>query len=359
MTERKEQVGVSGPVPRPALTERQRTILRLIIQEYSNTGKPVGSKALTERYALGLSSATIRNDMAELEQHGLVRHLHTSGGRVPTVEGYRFFVRHLMGQPSLPSEAQIMIRHQFQQPQMQLEGWIQLAASVLATASGNVSVVTLPRTVQPKLRHFELISLQPRLALLVAVTGESFVRQVFVHLDESATQEDLRELTDWLLPLTRGKTATELELLTSQTPVAAQTVLHQLALTLRDFDSVERTEVLHHGLEHIVGQRGVDEEDVQGVIELLSGGSFLNAVLPQVSDRPEVQVFIGDESLPEELRRFGMVIATYGIDGAVTGLLGVIGPTRMSYLRSVSTVRYMSGLMSDLMTNLLGEESLR
>jgi heat-inducible transcriptional repressor len=359
MTERKEQVGVSGPVPRPPLTERQRAILRLIVQEYSSSGKAVGSKWLTERYDLKLSSATIRNDMAELEHGGLVQHLHTSGGRVPTVEGYRYFVRHLMGQPSLPSEAQIMIRHQFQQPQMQMEGWIQLAASVLSTASGNVSVVTLPRTVQPKLRHFELISLQPRLALLIAVTGESFVRQVFVHLDEPVTQDALRELTDWLLPQSRGKTAAELSLFAGQVFGPALVVLQQLVITLRDFDSVERTEVLHHGLEHIVGQRGVDEEDVQGVIGLLSGGSFLNAVLPRVEAQPEVQVFIGDESLPEELRRFGVVIATYGIDGAVTGLLGVIGPTRMSYLRSVSTVRYMAGLMSDLMGNLLGEEQAR
>ena len=356
MSEPQVRVGVSGPVPRSPLTERQRAILRLIVQEYSSTGKAVGSKALTERYDLGLSSATIRNEMAELEQSGLVQHLHTSGGRVPTVDGYRYFVRNLMGQPSLPSEAQIMIRHQFQQPQMQLEGWIQLAASVLATASGNVSVVTLPRTVRLRLRHFELISLQPRLALLVAVTGESIVRQSFVNLEEPATQEELRGLTDFLIPLVTGQSADEMALLLPHQHGASLAVLRQLIETLRDFDSAERTELHHHGLEHIVGQRDIDEGDVQGVIELLSGGAFLNAVAPQVSTRG-VQVFIGDETLPDELRRFGLVIATYGIDGAVTGMLGVIGPTRMSYLRSVSTVRYMSGLMSDLMTNLLGEDA--
>ncbi len=358
MSEPQVRIGVRGPVPRPPLTERQRAILRLIVQEYSSTGKAVGSKALTERYELGLSSATIRNEMAELEQSGLVQHLHTSGGRVPTVEGYRYFVGNLMGQPSLPSEAQIMIRHQFQQPQMQLEGWIQLAASVLATASGNVSVVTLPRTVRPRLRHFELISLQPRLALLVAVTGESIVRQSFVNLEEPATQEELRALTDLLVPLVTGQSANEMAKLMPLQQGVALAVLKQLIETLRDFDSAERTELHHHGLEHIVGQRDVDEGDVQGVIELLSGGAFLNAVAPQMSSRG-IQVFIGDETLPEELRRFGVVIATYGIDGAVTGLLGVIGPTRMSYLRSVSTVRYMSGLMSDLMTNLLGDDVLR
>lgn len=357
MTERQETVGVSGAVPRTPLTERQRAILRLIVQEYSGTGRPVGSKSLIERYDLGLSSATIRNDMSELEHSGLVQHLHTSGGRVPTVEGYRYFVRHLMGQPSLPSEAQIMIRHQFQQPQMQMEGWIELAASVLASAAGNVSVVSLPRTVQPRIRHFELISLQPKLALLVVVTGESMVRQGFVNLDEDATQEQLRDLTDMLLGVVRNRTAAEIEAYTLAARGAARMVLDQIATMLGDFDSADRTEIHHHGLEHIVGQRGVEESDVQRVIGLLNGGSFLNAVLPRLSSQPDVQVFIGDEALPEELRRFGLVIATYGIDGAVTGLLGVIGPTRMSYLRTVSTVRYMAGLMSDLMVNLIGDES--
>lgn len=357
MAERQETVGVSGSVPRHPLTERQRAILRLIVQEYSGTGKAVGSKALTERYDLGLSSATIRNDMAELEMTGLVQHLHTSGGRVPTVEGYRYFVHHLMGQPSLPSEAQIMIRHQFQQPQMQMEGWIDLAASVLATAAGNVSVVTSPRTVQPRLRHFELISLQPRLAMLVAVTGESIVRQSFVNLPEPLTQDELRRLTDAILPVARGESADDLARQAQGASGAQRAVLDQLVATLRDFDVAERTEVHHHGLEHIVGQRGIDEEDVQRVIALLNGGAFLNAVLPRLSSKPGVQVFIGDEELPDELHRFGLVFATYGIDGSVTGLLGVLGPTRMSYLRTVSTVRYVAGLMSDLMVNLLGDES--
>jgi heat-inducible transcriptional repressor len=357
MTERQETVGVSGSVPRPPLTERQRAILRLIVQEYSGTGRPVGSKSLTERYDLGLSSATIRNDMSELEHNGLVQHLHTSGGRVPTVEGYRYFVRHLMGQPSLPSEAQIMIRHQFQQPQMQLEGWIELAASVLASAAGNVSVVSLPRTRQARIRHFELISLQPRLVLLVVVTGESMVRQGFVHLEEEATQAQLRELTDLLLGVVQNRNASELESYAIATQGTTRIVLAQLITMLSEYDAADRTEIHHQGLEHFVGQRGIEESDVQRVIGMLNGGSFLNAVLPRLSSRPGVQVFIGDESLPDELRRFGLVIATYGIDGAVTGLLGVIGPTRMSYLRTVPTVRYMAGLMSDLMVNLIGEES--
>src|SRR5262245_26770317 len=99
--------------PPPALTERQRAILKLIVQEYVATGRAVGSKGLTERYAVGVSPATIRNEMSDLEDAGYVQHLHTSGGRVPTDQGYRYFVHHLMGEVELPSVEQIMIRHQF------------------------------------------------------------------------------------------------------------------------------------------------------------------------------------------------------------------------------------------------------
>lgn len=357
MSEFLDAVGVRGPVPHQALTERQRAILKLIVQEYSGTGRAVGSKTLTERYAVGVSPATIRNEMAELEAAGLVEHLHTSGGRVPTVEGYRFFVQHLMGQPTLPSEAQIMIRHQFQQPQMQVEGWVDLAASVLASAAGNVSVITAPRTATPRLRHFELVSLQPRLALMVVVTAESLVRQSVLHLADSATQDELRAITDFLLPLVRSASSGEIASRAHGIGGNTRLVLEHLVATLRDLDAAERTELRHDGLEHIVGQRGVEEADVQRVIAMLNGGAFLNAVLPRLSDRPEIQVFIGDDTLPEELRRFGLVIATYGVDGSVTGLLGVLGPTRMSYLRTVSTVRYMASLMSDLMSNLLREDA--
>jgi heat-inducible transcriptional repressor len=192
--------------------------------------------------------------------------------------------------------------------------------------------------------------------LLVVVTAESLVRQSMLHLEEPATQDDLRAVTDTLLPHVRGASSAEMDGRTTGVTGTARLVLGHLVDTLRDLDAAERTEVRHDGLEHIVGQRGIEESDAQRVIAMLNGGAFLNAVLPRLSDRPEIQVFIGDDTLPEELRRFGLVIATYGVDGSVTGLLGVLGPTRMSYLRTVSTVRYMAGLMSDLMSNLLRDD---
>jgi heat-inducible transcriptional repressor len=334
------------------LTERQRAILKLLVQEYVASGRPVGSKTLVERYRIGVSSATIRNEMVALEELGMVQQPHTSGGRVPTDKGYRYYVHHLMGSPQLSSGDQIMIRHQFRQVEAQLDSWVDFAAAVLAETAGNVSIVTAPRSVVARLRHFELISLQPRLALLILVTQESAVRQMMVHLPEDADQAMLSRLTDAMVPVARGLSADDVEAQISGATGLSRHVLEQLSIGLRGMDSVERTQIRHSGIENILGQPEFAGAEAYSVLELLRGGSLLGAVLPQMSIGREVQVFIGDENPTDALRRFGVVMATYGIDGEVTGILGVLGPTRMSYWRSISSVRYMAQLMSDLMEDL-------
>lgn len=334
------------------LTARQQAILKLIVHEYVQTGRPVGSKALTERYQLGYSPATIRNEMAELESAGYVQHLHTSGGRVPTDVGYRYFVHNLMGSVELPPGEQIMIRHQFRQAEDHLEGWMELAATVMAEIAGNVSVVTAPRTAVARLRHVEIISLQPKLALLILVTFESTVRQMMLHLPEPAEQPQLSALADQLAADLRGLSSDEIAARLIGLDPIGMVVIDQIAATLRTLDSAELTEVRHSGLENMLGQPEIGESELQSVMGLLSGGGFLSAVLPLIGRKPDVQVFIGDDNLPNELRRFGMVISTYGVEDVVTGFLGVLGPTRMSYWRTISTVRYMARLMSDLMADL-------
>ncbi|MGI8963131.1 MAG: heat-inducible transcriptional repressor HrcA [Thermomicrobiales bacterium] len=334
------------------LTERQRAILKLIVQEYVASGRPVGSKTLTERYPVGVSSATIRHEMAELEQAGFLQQQHTSGGRIPTDRGYRYYVHRLMGAPELSSGDQIMIRHQFRQVEFQLDQWVDFAASVLAETAGNVSIVSAPRTLVAKMRHFELISLQPRLALMILVTQETVVRQMMVHLPEDTDQTELSRMADALVAETRGLSADEIETRVGGVTELARYVLEQITVGLRGLNSVERTQIRHSGIENILGQPEFAGEEAQSVLALLRGSSILGAVLPQLSAGSDVQVFIGDENPADALRRFGVVMATYGISGEVTGILGVLGPTRMSYWRSISSVRYMALLMSDLMEEL-------
>jgi len=334
------------------LTERQRSILKLLVQEYVATGRPVGSKTLAERYPVGVSSATIRNEMGELEEAGYVVQPHTSGGRIPTDHGYRYYVHKLMAAPELSSGDQIMIKHQFRQVEAQLDQWVDFAASVLADTAGNVSIVSVPRTMVPRLRHVELISLQPRLALLILVTQETVVRQIMVHLPEDVEQAELSRLADTIAAETRGLNADEIDARVIGSSQLGRHIISQVAFGLRGLHSVENTQVRHSGIENILGQPEFAGNDAQAVLELLRGGSLFGALLPQLTSQKDVQVFIGDENPTDALRRFGVVMATYGINGEVTGILGVLGPTRMSYWRSISSVRYMAQLMSDLMEDL-------
>jgi len=352
MTERQDTNEQAPGAAVPALTPRQQAILKMIVHEFVQTGRAVGSKMLTERYAIGVSSATIRNEMAELESAGYIQHMHTSGGRVPTDVGYRYFVHNLMGAVELPAGDQIMIRHQFRQAADHLEGWMELAATVMAEIAGNVSVVTAPRTAIAKLRHLELISLQPRIALLILVTFESTVRQVMIHLPEAVEQAELSRLADAMVLDLRGLSSDEIATRSEWLDPLSHAVVDQVIATLHTLDSADQTAIRHSGFENMLGQPDLPDVDLQGVMTLLRGGGFLTAVLPQLGRDPDVQVFIGDHALPDEFRRFGMVVATYGVDDVVTGVLGVLGPTRMSYWRSISTVRYMSRLMSDLMSDL-------
>jgi heat-inducible transcriptional repressor len=338
---------------RQELTARQREVLRLIVQEYVGGGRAVGSQTLIEHYPLNVSSATVRNEMAVLERLGFIQQLHTSAGRVPTDRGYRYFVEHFTADSSLPTHDQIMIRHQFRQVETQLESWLELAASVLAGFARNVSLVTSPRTAVPRLRHFELLSLQERAALLILVTQESTVHQAMLHFGEPVTQEALSQVADRLNAVLANLTVDEARARLTGVDGLDRLIGEHLIATLDASQASGRTELHYQGLEHALQQpelRGTDT--AQQLFELLRGGQLLAELLPQLSEHHGLQIFIGQENRSEDLHPFGVVVATYGVDDEVTGLLGILGPRRMPYERSVASVRYMARLMSDLMRDL-------
>src|SRR5947209_12381172 len=139
-------------------SERRRAILKIIVQEHVATARPVASETIARRYALGVSAATIRNEMAALEEMGYIHQLHTSAGRAPSARGYRFYVEHLMEEPTLAAEEQRTIAHQFHQAHPELGQWLHLAAAVLAHSVHNAAMVTAPRAPQTRFKHLELIS---------------------------------------------------------------------------------------------------------------------------------------------------------------------------------------------------------
>jgi heat-inducible transcriptional repressor len=342
------------------LSERQEQILRFLIQEYTATVRAVGSKTIVERGGFEVSSATVRNDMALLERLGFVHQAHTSGGRAPTDAGYRYYVERLMEPPGLSTTEQMLIRHQFHQVEVHLDEWVKLAASVLARVAGNVSVVTTPRARLPRVKNLELIPVQERTALLVLVTREGAVRQTMLSLPDAHDQAVLRTVADRVGALLAGKGRAAVETVAADLTGIDRLVADESARMLRGLEEAMSAEVVHDGLGNVLQQPEFSEHDRAGrLVELLRGSALISALLPQLLATSDdggsvnrVHVLIGSENRWDVLRDYGVVMSTYGIPSEVTGLVGVLGPTRMQYERTISSVRYIAQVLSDLLADL-------
>src|SRR5947209_4123766 len=165
------------------ISDRQRAILSIIVEQYVSTARPVASEQIVNSYNLNVSSATVRNDMADLERAGLIMQPHTSAGRVPTDRGYRYFVENLMNPTSLSTDEQRMIRHQFHQIEMNAEEWVRLAAAVLARTVHAAAMATAPRSTAVRLKHFELIAISESRIMIVLVGHDGTVTQQMLTTD--------------------------------------------------------------------------------------------------------------------------------------------------------------------------------
>lgn len=334
------------------LSERQKLILALVIRDYIETAQAVGSRRLVDYYGLDVSSATIRNEMVTLTEMGYLRQPHTSAGRVPTEEGYRYFVRQLMGQTDLPTPTKRTIIHQFYQAGLDVDSWMRLAASVLAHQSQAASLVTAPHPERSYFKHIELIATRGRQVLMVLVLAGGEVHQQVLALAEPVPQEQLSSAAQLLNELCQGKDADGIAAISAQTGSLEQDLIKLILDEMRRSRGVLAGEVYRDGLTHVLTEPEFAEgEGARKALKILEERSLLEDLLTRTvlaSDMGGVQVLIGGEDTWEELRDFSMVLARYGAPGIATGTLGVLGPIRMPYSRTISTVRFMAGLLSDL-----------
>jgi heat-inducible transcriptional repressor len=341
------------------LSERQKLILALVIRDYIETAQPVGSMRLVDYYRLEVSSATVRNEMVALTEMGYLRQPHTSAGRVPTEEGYRFFVRGLMGHTELPASTKDTITHQFYQAGQDIDHWLRLAASVLAQQSQAASLVTAPHSERAHFKHLELISTRGRQVLMVLVISEGDVRQQMLALAEPVTQERLTAAANEINRRCQGLGPQEIDKITAPPDALEQDVLKLIRDELNRTADILGGEVYRDGLTHVLSEPEFAEMEVaRNALRILEERSLLEDLLSRTvltTNVGGVQVLIGGEGTWEELRECSMVLARYGAPGYATGALGVIGPIRMAYGRSISTVRFVAGLLSDLVVEMQTE----
>jgi heat-inducible transcriptional repressor len=340
---------------------RSQAILRAVIEEYVTTAQPVGSLALVERYGLGVSSATVRHILAELEIAGLLTHPYTSAGRMPTDAGYRFYVESIAESVPLPAVEQLMIRHQFGQVEFASEHWFRLAATTLAGLTRSAGLATPAKPSSAHIRRVDLVAVNERMASLILVLREGSIKQAIVNLDEGddIDQPTLNRvaglLNERLTDLTTARAASVLARFSDDDPIQrlARLVGDRIVRILREYDAATVEEVFSDGLLNVMEEPEFAQSDkLRQVFSALENRAYLGELVGSVARSGRIHVFIGAENRSEEMHDVSLVLAPYGRPGSAIGVVGVLGPTRMSYPQAIGTVRFVSGLMNELVDHL-------
>ena len=343
------------------LNERERQVLEAVVRTYVDTAEPAGSRTVSRRHGLGVSPATIRNTMSDLEEKGYLFHPHTSAGRVPTDRAYRFFVDQLIRPaPVTEAERQKLVRELDEMSASAAERLVRRAARALSVLSLELGIAVAPRMSDAVLEKLDLIQLSSDTVLLVATIKSGLISTIFVNLPGEVPGDTLITLARVMNERLAGLTLSEIrqtlperfrDVRADDDPAAEEllNIFMQSRGELFDFPRTEgsevhlgQTSVLAAQPEFTTGQR------LKGLIELTESRDLLAGVLDRREHGSGLKITIGSEHDSEVLSDFTLVTAEYQA-GGLKGVIGVIGPTRMPYEKVVAIVDYTSRLVSNIL----------
>jgi len=336
--------------------DRRLAVLRAIVEDYVSTREPVGSKALVERHRLGVSPATVRNDMAALEEEGLIAQPHTSAGRIPTDKGYRFFVDRLT-QIKPMSAAERRAISTFLEGAHDLDDVIQRSVRLLAQLTQQVAIVQYPTLARSTVRHIELVALAPGRLLVVLILSTGRVEQRVVELPPELEPEadTLADLRSRILRATVGERITEaataLGALTDQVQPVERTLVAVIGAALVEAMSNERGDerVVVGGTANLARFGDGFDQSIKPMLEALEEHVILLKLLGEATSLDSITVRIGHEGPYQELATTSVVATGYGLGDEAVGALGVVGPTRMDYPGSMAAVRAVAHYVSTIL----------
>ena len=339
------------------LTPRAETILKSIVRQYIAKAMPVPSQSVFNDYELGVSPATIRNEMARLEQEGYTIRPHPSAGSVPSDKGYRYYVESITA-VILPLAEQRLISHLFHQVKREEEEWLPLAATVMAQLAQNVAVVTRPKPVDCQFKHLELVALQDSRVLVVLILRGARVKQQLVTFDPAISQPGLTAMANKLNEAYSGLTSSQILAKDIGFSPAEQQLTDCLVEIIRSEDAPEYEEPYLDGWHFTLNQPEFSHAGrMLDLMDLVEHKSLLKAIFPQELGIHEVRVVIGKENRAEAIHNCSVVISRYGLPEEAAGIIGVVGPTRMPYAHTISTVSYLSSVLGKMVAELYGRET--
>lgn len=339
------------------LSSRTGTVLKSIVEKYTSRAIPVPSQAIVNECNLGVSPATIRNEMAYLEREGYITRPHSSAGSIPSDKGYRYFVDSLTNL-ELPLVEQRLISHLFHQVESELEEWLSLATTLIARLAQNVAIVAAPKSADCRFKYLELVALQDYLALAVLVLHGAKVKQQLITFDQVISQLRLTAITNKLSAAYSGLTCSQILAKGRGLSTTEKQLTNCLVKIMKAEDERDYEEPYLDGLHFVLSQpEFAHSQKVLALVELVEHRNLLRTIIPhKLADRG-VHVVIGRENEVDVIQDYSVVIGRYGLPDEAVGTIGVVGPTRMPYARTISIVVYLSSVLSRLLAELYGKET--
>jgi heat-inducible transcriptional repressor len=336
------------------MENRKQEILRAVVQEFTTSAVPVGSQALQSRYFVNLSSATIRSELADLADLGYLAQPHTSAGRVPTDSGYRYFVDFLMNLETIPDQVGSYIENELRQAPADVQGMVEKVAMTVAAVTQNASVASAPQGSQARIKHLDLVSLEPSEVLLILLLEGNLLRQQVLTIGQEATQAELTRVGSKLNSTLAGRGSEDVRRHYESAALGLDKELLGRIVTVLDlYEKGTESLVVHDGVRNLLRQPEFAESSrLQQVLEVLEETRYLTVLLRELIGESNLQIVIGSENASSQLQGCAVVLTTYGPSNQMKGVLGVIGPTRMAYSQTVARLQAVARSASDRMAEL-------
>ena len=336
------------------MENRKQSILRAVVNEFTTSAVPVGSQALQSRYFVNLSSATIRSELADLTDRGYLTQPHTSAGRVPTDSGYRYFVDFLMDLEPIPDRVQSFIADEMRAAPGDVQGMVERVAMTLASVTQNASVASAPQGSMARIKHVDLVSLEPKEVLMILLLEGNLLRQQVVDTTQPATQAQLTRMAARLNASLSGRSSDDARRHYEQAPLGLEKELLGRVIAVLDvYEKGAESLVVHDGVRNLLRHPEFAESSrVTQVLEVLEETRYLTVLLRQLIGDSDLQIVIGSENASSQLKGCTVVLTTYGPSDRLKGVLGVIGPTRMAYSQTVARLQAVARGASERMAEL-------
>ncbi|HVJ50178.1 heat-inducible transcriptional repressor HrcA [Desulfitobacterium sp.] len=338
------------------MDERKKKILRAIVQDYITTAEPVGSRTISKKFDLGISPATIRNEMADMEEMGLIEQPHTSAGRIPMDAGYRYYVDCLMDRPELNSEDKAVIEQETTKRIAEIQEVIANTSKLLSQLTSLTSIVISPHREKSSFSKMHFLPYQPGQAIMVIVKENGVVENQIVDIGENVSAEELQKIANAFNQNIKGHSMVDvrhglLHEIYSELTRQRSLIDHAIDLLSAVFEEPQedKNKVYLGGALNMLNQpefRDVDK--VRNLLQIFEEDEQVKKLLIPTTDR--LSVTIGGENIVKELKDCSVIAATYQIDGEHIGSIGVIGPTRMDYSKAMALVDFMTKTLTELLT---------